>query len=104
MSSFTRYGFPISYFPSTVKRIAEAVCNLRYIDELNRSLPYFDSTENHTDEGQSAFRPVLRFQLNLLKLPSSGLASVMGRPNVRASNQQVIASFRWQGLPNIVAL
>jgi len=30
--------------------------------------------------------------------------TVYGAANVRASNQQVIASFRWQGLLNIVAL
>ncbi|KAK1137029.1 hypothetical protein K0M31_001557 [Melipona bicolor] len=45
-----------------------------------RSIPPFRiPTENHVDKRQSAFRPVLRFQLYLLKLPTGELASVMAQ-------------------------
>lgn len=77
--SFTIFQLPI--FPSTFKSIAWAVCNLKYIDANWNARVCIPIRQRITreDEEQSAFRPVLRFQLYLLKLPSSGLASVMVR-------------------------
>ena len=76
---------------------------MRHIDELNRSLLYFDSIENH-GRGAIGVPASLAVPVESIEITVQRIGKCDGAANVRASNQQVIASFRWQGLLNIVAL